>query len=182
MQRLVNALLLAGLLLGSGKAFVDKAMAAPARPTASCSAELETWVPLLLRDLPAYTNRVTQRTFEPGRSADRPGHVLIAGAADYTPLPIADSQYTSDVVRQVFFTTLERQYAQNRSVTIQDFHRVFFTPTSTGWDLVLMFSQIKPASDGQPPIPPFDSSQGAIAQAIRLWLRDCQAGAITATR
>jgi hypothetical protein len=43
-----------------------------------------------------------------------------------------------------------------------------------------MFSRIGDALANQPPSPPQDTSQGVIAQAIRLWLRDCRAGAIEA--
>lgn len=38
-----------------------------------------------------------------------------------------------------------------------------------------MFSRTGIYPGGRPPTPPRDSSEGVIAQAIRTWLRDCQA-------
>ena len=61
---------------------------------------------------------------------------------------------------------------------LQEFHRLFLTKTNIGWTVVMMFTQ-----DGsypvKPPIaPPRNSSNGAIAQGVKLWLRDCQAGSV----
>ncbi|NJR66863.1 MAG: hypothetical protein HC772_18640 [Leptolyngbyaceae cyanobacterium CRU_2_3] len=62
---------------------------------------------------------------------------------------------------------------------LQHYHWLFLTPTENyGWRLVLMFSSLGNAPANQPPSPPQDTSQGVIAQAVRLWLRDCRAGSI----
>ncbi|MBW4468502.1 MAG: hypothetical protein KME07_24005 [Pegethrix bostrychoides GSE-TBD4-15B] len=163
------------------------------RRTAQCPSQLEALMPLLLRDLPSYANRVSQRAY-PDRfratAADPaviPGYLLLAGNPDYRPLSLAGGEYRSPSeteVPQVFFTTLERQYFSDQAFELQHYHWLFLTPTQTGWQLVLMLSSIgnqrKGAQADEPPSPPRDSSQGVIAQAIRLWLRDCEAGSIAA--
>ncbi|NJN87987.1 MAG: hypothetical protein HC881_18960 [Leptolyngbyaceae cyanobacterium SL_7_1] len=80
--------------------------------------------------------------------------------------------------RQVFFTMLERRYSGTQTIRLQHYHRVFLTETDEGWRLALMQSSIGDYPAQQPSSPPYDSSEGATAQAIRLWLRDCDAGAI----
>lgn len=42
----------------------------------------------------------------------------------------------------------------------------------------MMFTQTAAYPQQQPPSPPRDSSNGSIAQGIKTWLRDCQAGSI----
>jgi hypothetical protein len=136
----------------------------------------------MLRDLPSYTNRVTQRAYTNFRTADTPGYVILADRPEYEPLSLGlaeNSQVLEDDTSQVFFTTLERQYVTGQPVSLQHYHRLFLIQTPTlGWQLVLLFSTLGDYPANQPPTPPQDTSQGAIAQAIRLWLRDCQAGSV----
>ncbi|HEY9639312.1 MAG TPA: hypothetical protein V6C57_02450 [Coleofasciculaceae cyanobacterium] len=175
----------------------DAAASKPIRQAIACPAQLQDLMPLLLRDLPSYANRVSQRAYERDRNPDVPGYVLLTGQPDYQPLPlVAGEQLAGEQLPpadsaigkssqgqaappQVFFTTLERQYVGGKAVELQHYHWLFLTPTeSHGWRLVLMFSRIGNVLADQPPSPPEDASQGVIAQAIRLWLRDCRAGAI----
>lgn len=162
------------------------------RQTVQCPSQLEALMPLLLRDLPSYANRVSQRAY-PDRfratAADPaviPGYLLLAGNPDYRPLSLAAGEYRSaseTEVPQVFFTTLERQYFSDQAFELQHYHWLFLTPTKTGWQLVLMLSSIgsrEGVQANEPPSPPRDSSQGVIAEAIRLWLRDCEAGSVAA--
>jgi hypothetical protein len=152
------------------------------RPPQTCPNDLETLVSLLLRDLPSYANRVTQRSFHLDQLSDRPGVVIIAGQPDYAPLTLGPGAYTpsdsTDEPRQVFFTTLERQYVSDTSISLQTYHWLFLTQSQDRWRLVLLFSSTGDYPAERPPSPPEDTSQGAIAQAIRLWLRDCAAGAV----
>ncbi|GAB4384164.1 MAG: hypothetical protein Kow00121_47260 [Elainellaceae cyanobacterium] len=152
------------------------------RPPADCPSDLEALIPLLLRDLPGYANRVNQRAYTLESPANIPGYVLVAGRPEYEPIPLESRQYIpqqeGDTTAQIFFTTLERQYAAGKAVQLQHYHWVFLTQTSSGWRLVMMFSTIGDVPADEPPTPPQDTSQGVIAQAIRLWLRDCQAGSI----
>ncbi|AHJ26431.1 hypothetical protein NSP_740 [Nodularia spumigena CCY9414] len=142
----------------------------------------------LLQDLPSYANRVTQRARRRSRSSNIYSYVLLAGKPEFQPLPINSAGYnangqksTATGVEQVFFTTLERQYIAGKIVESQQFHWLLLTKSKTGWRLVMMFTQI--AGDSQQVIsPPRDSSKGVIAQAVKTWLRDCQAGSVRMRR
>jgi hypothetical protein len=157
-------------------------------------------IPAMLHDLPGYANRVIQRNAA-GRPTSPPPYVILAGRPEYQPLTLGPGAYTpvpnaeapednestksneSDVsqVSQVFFTTLERQYVTGTQ-SLQRYHWLFLTHTDHGWRLVLMLSSLQDAPNDQPPTPPRDTSDGALAQAIRLWLRDCEAGSIAPLR
>ncbi|TAF06243.1 MAG: hypothetical protein EAZ77_12700 [Nostocales cyanobacterium] len=152
--------------------------------SSSCSEQsLEGLTTRLMLDLPSYANRVTQRSRRLSRSVDIYPYILAAGKPEFQSLPLnpgIDSfpKYESEGVEQVFFTTLERQYINKKAVELQQFHRLFLTKTQLGWQVVMMFTQT-----GEYPVkpllaPPRDSSNGAIAQAVKLWLRDCHAGSV----
>ena len=136
-------------------------------------------------DLPSYANRVTQRARRRRRSSNIYSYVLVAGKPEFQPLPINSGGYnangqksTATGVEQVFFTTLERQYIAGKIVESQQFHWLLLTPSNTGWRLVMMFTQIGRDSKSEVVSPPRDSSKGVIAQAVKTWLRDCQAGSV----
>jgi hypothetical protein len=147
----------------------------------SCSEQsLETLTTQLLLDLPSYANRAIQRGRRLKRSVDTFSYILVAGKPEFQALPLNPgidngNNYEAEGVKQVFFTTLERKYINKKPVELQEFHRLFLTKTKIGWAVVMMFSQTG-EYPVQPPIaPPRDSSNGAIAQGVKLWLRDCQA-------
>ncbi|MGG6297296.1 hypothetical protein ACQ4M4_23120 [Leptolyngbya sp. AN02str] len=150
----------------------------PIRPRVACPTELEDVMALMLRDLPSYGNRIIQRARDRDRSEDISGYILVASQPNFTPLPLPLGEQPASNVRQVFFTTLERQYGISGFAQLQVHHWAFFTPSSTGWQLVLMQSAFQSYPSRIPPAPTRDSSYGVVAQAMRLWLRDCQAGAI----
>jgi hypothetical protein len=198
-QQLVSGLLIGGLSTGIMPSLVAAALPQrepdsiarpelqPIRPLMQCPNDLEALLPLLLRDLPGYANRVSQRAYPLGwrTQSTLPGYVLLASRPEFEPLPLAVRAYTplqEDDTTQIFFTTLERQYVPASSVRLQHHHWAFLTQTPRGWRLVFMFSAIDNVPDNvpvhEPPTPPHDSSQGVVAQAMRLWLRDCQAGSI----
>lgn len=138
----------------------------------------------LLRDLPSYANRATQRARRRSRSVDLYSYTLLAGRPEFQPLPLnpwenetEETQNTGDV-EQVFFTTLERRYTGGKAVESQQFHWLLLTNTQNGWRLIMMFSQIGDYPQQQLVSPPRDSSNGVVAQAVRTWLRDCQAGSV----
>ena len=139
----------------------------------SCPVTIEPLTEELLKDLPSYANRAIQRSRSVS-SAYEPTNVVTAGSPEFEPLPLAPNQPIPDDPRQVFITTLERTHGTGQVVEIQHFHWLFLTRNQSGWWLALMFSSIG-AGENQPPSPPRESSQGAIAQAIRTWLRDCRA-------
>ncbi|HEY9801206.1 MAG TPA: hypothetical protein V6D25_12680 [Leptolyngbyaceae cyanobacterium] len=146
---------------------------------------LETLITQLLRDLPNYANRATQRGRRLRRSSDIFSYMLIAGRPEFQPLPLKvdgsnsdEQKTTASDVEQVFFTTLERQYIDKKAVELEEFHWLLLTKTDKNWRFVMMFSQIGTYPLQQPPSPPRDSSSGSVAQGIKAWLRDCQAGSV----
>lgn len=153
----------------------------PLRPKTQCPIRLESLIPLLLRDLPSYTNRVEQRTAKASNLPPVSTYLLIAGRPEYEPLSLEAERYVFEANRdvpQVFFTTLEHQYVADRMVRAQQFHWLFIAPSETGWNFVSMRSTVQNDRPDEPPTPPLDSSQSTIAEAIRIWLRDCAAGSI----
>lgn len=150
-------------------------------PPASCQKQnLETLTTRLLQDLPSYANRISQSA-RLSITTDIYSYVLLAGRPEFAPLTLGPGIYSpSDSVagqpQQVFITTLERQYIAGKPVELQQYHWLFLTQTASGWQLAMMFSRIGTYPAGRPPTPPRDTSNGVIAQAIRTWLRDCEAG------
>jgi hypothetical protein len=156
----------------------------------SCSnQDLATLTTKLLQDLPAYFNRATQRARRLDRSVKLYSYMLLAGKPDFTPLPLkswtdgATDEGDKSVngtkgVEQVFFTTLERQYLKGKAVQLQQFHWLFLTKTKSGWRMSMMYSQTGGYPKQKPPTPPRESSNSAVGQGIKTWLRDCRAGSV----
>jgi hypothetical protein len=151
----------------------------------ACPADVETLTSQLIRDLPSYANRVIQRSRRLNRTVDSFSYVLVAGKPEFAPLSLGPGQYSSaasvpdvEPPKQVFITTLERQYLRGKAIESQHYHWLFLTQTPSGWRLALMFSRIGSSSPGRSPTPPRESSKGVIGQAVTIWLRDCRAGAI----
>jgi len=148
---------------------------------------LETLTNQLLQDLPGYANRASQRARRRKRSRDAYSYMVLAGRPEFQPLPLnpagdLDEQKSSTTgVEQVFFTTLERQYIDNKPIELQEFHWLFLTKNQSGWYLVTMFTQTGSLANKQPPTPPRNSSNGTVAQGVKAWLRDCQAGSVRET-
>jgi len=143
-----------------------------------CPADLETLVDRLLQDLPSYANRVIVRSgFAPNTSTP-PGYVprqiILAGRPEFEPLPLNFEDALPENASQVFITTLERQYRGEKRVEIQQYHWLFLTKTENGWELAKIVSRFGTAADIRPLFEQ-DSEKSAIAEAIRLWLRDCRA-------
>jgi hypothetical protein len=61
---------------------------------------------------------------------------------------------------------------------LQNHYWAFFDLTEQGWRLILLFSQFSSFNKNDPLLPTQESQNSAIGQAINLWLRDCNAGAI----
>lgn len=148
-------------------------------PQITCPTEITQLVPLLLRDLPSYANRVIVRNQSQAQLPHLP-NVIAAGKAEYQPLPvIAERSMADPNLQQLFFTTLEHRRIHDQIIAQQQYHWFLLVPTTTGWQIALSYTRtgFYPQAD-RPITPPRDSSQGIIAQAVRLWLRDCHAGAI----
>lgn len=143
--------------------------------------DVETLIAQLLPNLPSYTNRISQRNRRRNR-VDGYSYMLVAGRAEFAPLTLGPGEYlsqeplpnNSQQPQQVFMTTLERRYIDGKPVELQQYHWLFLTRSNNVWRLAMMFSRTGGYPAQQPPTRPRDSSNGIIAQAIRLWLRDCQ--------
>jgi hypothetical protein len=143
----------------------------------TCPADLDTLTSLLLKDLPSYANRVIQRSRRIARAVDTFSYVIIAGRANFEPLALHEIQYTPilpDTTKQIFFTTLERQYLNNQIVESQNYHWLFLTQTPSGWRMVMVFSRLGSSAKGDVILPPQDTSNSIIGQSVSLWLRDCR--------
>ncbi len=148
-----------------------------------CPDTLDALIPGLLRDLPSYSNRVIQRSRDRNREVDiSPSYVLLAGQSDQEPLPLGNGDYSpvtpSDNVQQVFFTTLERRYGVSGFVQLQGYYWMILVRSPDAWQVVNLRSSLGDYPSRRPPSPPRDSNNGVVAQSVRLWLRDCQAGAL----
>ncbi len=150
------------------------------RPRVTCPENVATLTPALLRDLPNYMNRQYLRSLR--QRPEGRTYAVLASQPELEPLPTVSDEYDNPVdhnLHQVFFTVLERQYSGQTIAELQHYHWLFLTRTQDGWRIALMFSRLGQFPAGQQPVtPPVESSQGLTAQAVRAWLRDCQAGAV----
>ncbi|MEM9976036.1 MAG: hypothetical protein AAF808_00245 [Cyanobacteria bacterium P01_D01_bin.2] len=151
------------------------------RPPTVCPENFDTLTDLLIRDIPSYTNRILQSSVADIPTAYRPAYVIAANHPERIPLEIEERVYTTnpssgEPLYQLFFTTLERQYSGLDDTSINHFHWLFLAPSEQGWHMVFMFSAIEAEDEVQ--LPPRDSSQGSVGQAIQRWLIDCRAEAI----
>ncbi len=147
----------------------------------TCSANLEELTTLLLKDLPAYSNRVIQRTQDLNQAAGIKNYIITASKAEFEPLGLPRLQYNqidNQDPKQVFFTVLERQYIDNKIIDLQTYHWLFLAQTDSGWRTVMMFSRFGNSAKNMPPTPPRETTNGIIGQGVKLWLRDCRAGTV----
>ena len=143
-----------------------------------CAGNIENLITLMLKDLPSYANRVIGRSIF-NNKGNIYNYVIVAGKPDFEPIPLNNREYTpvfKDSSQQVFFTTLEKQYLDNKAVEIQNYHWLFLTRSPTGWRMVTIFSRLGKPDKDRPPFPLKQSSNSYIGRGIRLWLRDCRAG------
>jgi len=166
-----------GLMLVSQSAIAQET---PSR--SACPEKLADLAPQMLADLPSYTNRVIQRSIINHTQNLMPrNYVIVASHPELEPLPLINRQFQPvfpDTSQQLFFTLLERQYATQRAIELQNHYWAFFDLTDQGWRLILLFSQSSSWDKNEPFWLNQESENSAIAQAINLWLRDCNAGAI----
>jgi hypothetical protein len=148
----------------------------------TCPNNVSELIPLLLKDLPAYSNRVVQRTQNLNQAAGTENYIITASQAEFEPLQLPRLQYdqinSDQEPTQVFFTVLERHYLQDEIVDISSYHWLFLTSTTRGWQTVMLFSRFGNTTENALPAPPRETTDGIIGQGIQLWLRDCNAGAV----
>ncbi len=130
----------------------------------------------MLAEIPSYANRVVQVNGSDFSRAAIPLYVIIASRPDFRPLPLTyEGLKPDESVKQVFFTTLEHQYANKGRIQLQNYYWLLLTETREGWKLVALYTQLAAEGKDSPPLPPRETSKGIIGQAIALWLRDCRA-------
>ncbi|EDZ93769.1 MAG: hypothetical protein P5702_06875 [Limnospira sp. PMC 1291.21] len=143
-----------------------------------CPVDLNQLLTELVVDLPAYANRVITRSPPTNHLQDIPTSVILATSLPPETIPVSEhlptDLPTGDDIDLGFILTRERLYINNRMLVIQRYHWLFLRSTPNGWELVKMLSKSDPYPGYRILPQPWDSSQSAIARAIRLWLRDCQ--------
>ncbi len=149
--------------------------------TSTCPNNLEDLTSLLMPQLPSYANRVIQRARKLKRDYDLYSYVVLAGKPEFQPLNLTHQEYTPvfpETSQQLFLTTLERKYIDNRLVETQNYHWIFLTHTSNGWKLVLSFSRFGSSFPNSIPYPIQETTDSVIGETMRLLLRDCEAGSL----
>ncbi len=149
---------------------------APAFARSLCPEDIGLLSSRLVRDLPSYANRAIIR----GRSRQEMAEltqVVVASQPELDPIEVPSLKPDPNL-RQVFLTTLEWQASAQKIYEFQQYHWIFLVKTQAGWRLVKTFSRTSRYPKGDWITGIQDSSQGAIAQGIRTWLRDCAAGSI----
>jgi hypothetical protein len=179
----------------------NQSAAKPSQTSFTCPNQLPELTALLLRDLPAYSNRIIQRTQDLNQAAGNENYIITASKAEFEPLDLPrlsydQSKHIGDRVarseasplgypkgnrqpEQVFFTVLERQYIQGKIVDTQTYHWLFLTLTHSGWRTVMLFSRFGNPQEGGLPTPPKETTNGIIGRGVQLWLRDCRAGTVS---
>lgn len=148
------------------------------QPRISCPTQIEPLATLLVRDLPSYANRAALKNRNRSDVAEM-SQVIVASQPTIEPLELPGNPQKPDPnLHQLFITTLERQTYQKKSTEFQQYHWLFLVKTRQGWKLSQSFTRISTYPLIQKVTPTRESSQGTIAQSIKTWLRDCQAGAI----
>jgi hypothetical protein len=147
----------------------------------TCPAQLADLANTLVRDLPSYTNRLIQQR----RSRKDPVYssIVTASLPDLQPIDTLSREYPprfpQSAPRQIFLSTLERQYTGIQSTQLQQFHWLFIAQTRIGWRLVNIYSRTSTLPRTNVPItPPTESSNTVVGEAVRIWLNDCYVGKI----
>ena len=149
---------------------------APVFARSTCPEAIESMSALLVRDLPSYGNRAIIR----GRSRSDMAEltqIVVASQPELETIAVTSLKPDPNL-HQVFLTTLERQASAQKIYEFQQFHWIFLVKTRAEWRLVKSFSRTSRYPKGDWITEIHDSSQGAIAQGIKTWLRDCAAGSI----
>ena len=144
----------------------------------ACPTTIEPLAKRLVRDLPSYANRAALKN---GTRFQVPemSQVVIASQPNLEPLKVPGPPPVSDPnLHQLFITTLERQTFSQKTTEFQQYHWLFLVQTRQGWKLSQSFTRISSYPLINKITPPRESSQSITAQAIKTWLRDCEAGVI----
>jgi len=123
----------------------------------ACPADIQSLTSQLLPELSSYMNRTYTRMGFAQRQ------VITASSPEFEPLPVTAELPNQVHPQQVFVSLLEKRLGTQP--TSQTAYWLFFSPTRRGWRLSMAFARVGKA-------PPYDVSDGAIANAVNTWLRD----------
>lgn len=145
-----------------------------------CPNNLEFLGNKLVQDIPSYANRVIQKSRKSSQEIQTiPLYIIIASKPEFEPISLTQNQYqtnTNEEVKQIFFTTLERQYLrENKVIETQNYHWLLLTETSQGWRMIMILSRFGSSNPNQISSPPKNTTNGIMGQAVKLWFRDCAA-------
>jgi hypothetical protein len=150
----------------------------PIQSRISCPTQIEPLATLLVRDLPSYANRAALKNRKRSDVSEM-SQVIVASQPTIESLALPGNPQKPDPnLHQLFITTLERQTYQKKSSEFQQYHWLFLVQTRQGWKLSQSFTRVSAYPLVQKVTATRESSQGPIAQGIKTWLRDCQAGVI----
>ncbi len=147
-----------------------------------CPQTIAGLTPLLVRDLPSYANRATQRSRRSVKDLNYSSYTL-AGQPNPNPIAVTNPEYSPAFAQsppqQLFVSTLEKQFQGQQVTERQRFHWLFLSHSGQGrWHLALMYSRLGKNAPDSAILPPLDSSQTPVGEAVNTWLRDCRAGYI----
>ena len=149
-----------------------------------CPQDLETLANLLTADISDYGNRVIQKSSIFSHELDfLPTYIITASKAELEPLSASESTLqtsNNDNIKQIFFTSLERQYSNSQTVIeAENYHWLILINQNGQWQLVESFTRFGyPNSEKKVISPIRNSTNGVIGQAVKLWLKDCHAGTL----
>ena len=145
-----------------------------------CPTNLGELADLLTADISDYGNRVIQKSSIFSHKLDfLPTYIVTASKAELEPLSI-DSLQKTDNIQQIFFTSLERQYSNSKTIVeAESYHWLILTYSNQQWQLVQSFTRFGyPRGDKTVVSPIRDSTSGVMGQAVKIWLKDCHAGSL----
>ena len=153
-----------------------------------CPNDIKVLADLLTRDISDYGNRVIQKSSMYSHKLDfLPIYIVTSTQAELEPLSIGSLDESSlqktnenDNIQQIFFTSLERQYSNSQTIIeAENYHWLILTYNNQQWQLVQSFTRFGyPRGDKTVVSPIRDSTSGVIGQAVKIWLKDCQAGSL----
>lgn len=144
-----------------------------------CPTNIPELANLMTEEISDYANRVIQKS-RPNVTQENflPLYIITASQPDFKPIKIEQRQYQNQKdsqIKQIFFTTLERQYSNEKKIIqVQNYHWLLLTPTSQGWQMVMLLTNFGISNDNSIYSPPQDTSNSIMGQAVKLWLKDCQ--------
>jgi hypothetical protein len=161
------------LPFGDQQSAVAVSTSYPSCSEPGCLMTVDALINPLVQALPSYTNRVLQRSPEVGLG-EKSGYVISATGLTQAPFVLNTELIDQNNLSSIYLVTRERRYRNQKVFNVKRYHWLFLRHTPHGWEVVKLFSQSGPYPGYKLFPEPMDTTKGAMAEAIRLWLRDCQ--------